>query len=853
MIQLLGLFLQLEPTTRDSAVASRRSLRHTAECTKLENLCLHFCNLNLSEDSNIFCPVSPITPDHVQLPTDILWVLPVITPPDISADQISIMLDHLDLTAPDFPGGFIHSTPRRPKTPPSPLTPITSSNSSSLTPSFSRLFDASESIPRLSVPSATLPRPLTQLQTTHQPISNPPTLPPARSRTIPTASHPQPIPVPPVTNPALPPQLLHYLKDIDFLSTLTALDDCGKIRAAIRYADLEEAEVWQTLPEAAPVADNWDAFIVAVKGLYPGCEGDDCYCRTDLQYLIEEYQSKPMRNQDDLGEYQQKFTKISALLIKTKKLAETEWDSMFLNGFLRAIADRIHHQLSIVCTDLHPDDPYPLAEVVKAAKFLLTGSTLHSAVPTMGTAASPAALPSSAYMPQRPPASTVVKQEYSFQTQPLPQQHSNTDPAVVSVQTPTTGQGCARSLKFISAPVRSREVQTTVSIWQMGAESHVSLNASARAVTPAALHNVAVQGTANLFCVAHPEVDVLEIQPSAFLNTIQDADEPVADLADPDFQAYVTQAWATYQADKACPANPPRVDPCTATVEEEIISPGVQSSHAACQASDPSAPTPMPTATKPYVPPTNLAPMPTCKDPIPTAIVPPQTPYPAACNQNQYHYSFPLEDEATPKCIVERVLETSIAMPVKELFAVAPEFCKQFRDITMAKHVTTNEIEVVHSDDEEGVQVNELTGHDPQRTVHEYGDCIIRSDDSSVVAHHTLPLHCIEAKVPGTDITINCILDSGLEIVAMPRCVWEKIGLPLRCDHLMTMTSANMSKDTTVGVLENLKLNFRDGPVMLQVQVIEHANFDMFLGRLFICLMSAVTNDYPDSGQRITL
>ncbi|KIN99727.1 hypothetical protein M404DRAFT_30177 [Pisolithus tinctorius Marx 270] len=254
--------------------------------------------------------------------------------------------------------------------------------------------------------------------------------------------------------------------------------------------------------------------------------------------------------------------------------------------------------------------------------------------------------------------------------------------------------------------------------------------ASACAATPAALHNTAAQGTTNLFCVAHPEVKVqLEIQPSAFLNTVQDVDEPVTDLADPDFQAYIAQTWATYQVDKgnkgtvvshgktACF----NVDPHAATVEEEIISPGVQSSHAAHQASEPSAPAPMSTAMKPYVPPTNPALMPACKDPIPVAVVPSQTPYLAARNQNQYRYLFPLEDEATPKHIVECVLETSIALPVKELFAVAPEFHKQFRDITMVKCVTTNEIEVVRSDDEEGVQVNELTSRDPHRTAHEYG------------------------------------------------------------------------------------------------------------------------------------
>ncbi|KIN94529.1 hypothetical protein M404DRAFT_34965 [Pisolithus tinctorius Marx 270] len=233
--------------------------------------------------------------------------------------------------------------------------------------------------------------------------------------------------------------------------------------------------------------------------------------------------------------------------------------------------------------------------------------------------------------------------------------------------------------------------------------------ASVHAVTPAVLHNTAAQDTANLFCIAHPKVDVqLEIQPSTFLNTVQDVDVngPVADLANPNFQAYVAQAWATYQVDK--------VNPHTATVKEEIISPGIQSLHATHQGSKSSAPAPTSTAVKPYVPLTNPAPAALCKEPTPVKVVLSQTPYPAAHNQNQYCYSFPLKDEAVPKHVVECILETSVALPVKELFAVAPEFHKQFRDITMAKHVTTNKIEVVCSDDEEGVHVNELASHDPQ-------------------------------------------------------------------------------------------------------------------------------------------
>ncbi|KIN93790.1 hypothetical protein M404DRAFT_114960, partial [Pisolithus tinctorius Marx 270] len=439
-----------------------------------------------------------------------------------------------------------------------------------------------------------------------------------------------------------------------------------------------------------------------------------------------------------------------------------------------------------------------LAEVVKAAKFLLTGSALCSAVLMMGTAASPAAPPSSAYMPQVPPAGTVIKQEYNFQTQPPLQQRR---PSCGFCADPNHWMRmCALVEVYIHAGKITRGTDNHLYLADRSRIPHFPECNSLREAVDRVMadRDRASVCTTNLFCIAHPEIDVqLEIQPSAFLNTVQDADEPVVDLADPDFQAYVTQAWATYQADKgnkgavvprgkkahfdgveitaqpaARPANPPRVDPRAATVEEEIISPGVQSSCAACQASEPSTPAPTSTAMKPYVPLTNLAPTPAHKDPVPTAIVPSQTLYPAARNQNQYRYLFPLKDEATPKHIMEHVLETSIAMPVKELFAVAPEFRKQFRDITMAKCVTTNEIEVVRSDNEEGVQVNELTGrcHTPKvLTAHEYRDRVIRGDDGSIVAHHTLLLHCIEAKVPGTDVTINCVLDSSSEIVAMPR------------------------------------------------------------------------------------
>jgi hypothetical protein len=108
-------------------------------------------------------------------------------------------------------------------------------------------------------------------------------------------------------------------------------------------------------------------------------------------------------------------------------------------------------------------------------------------------------------------------------------------------------------------------------------------------------------------------------------------------------------------------------------------------------------------------------------------------------------------------------------------------------------------------------------------------------------------------KVTGKDVNLTCVLDSRSEVITMPKHMWEKLGLPIRSDHTMTMSSANTSTYATLGVLENLALNFGPGEVCVQVQVLARANFDLLLGRPFHCLMSATTNDYPDGNQDITL
>ncbi|KAG2336910.1 hypothetical protein BDR05DRAFT_896097, partial [Suillus weaverae] len=96
-----------------------------------------------------------------------------------------------------------------------------------------------------------------------------------------------------------------------------------------------------------------------------------------------------------------------------------------------------------------------------------------------------------------------------------------------------------------------------------------------------------------------------------------------------------------------------------------------------------------------------------------------------------------------------------------------------------------------------------------------------------------------------------CILNQGTEVIVMPKEVWKSLGIGLCSDHRLNMESINMSQDVTLDIIENIPLNFGEGPMYFQIQVTEHANFNILLGHLFFILTSCCTVDLPNREQDI--
>jgi len=159
--------------------------------------------------------------------------------------------------------------------------------------------------------------------------------------------------------------------------------------------------------------------------------------------------------------------------------------------------------------------------------------------------------------------------------------------------------------------------------------------------------------------------------------------------------------------------------------------------------------------------------------------------------------------------------------------AVLPDVRQHFHKLTTKKRVTVG-----------AVSVHELLGQPATDAwLKQYEGMHLRSDDGKIVADHFAPLRCIRATTIGGR-ALTCVLDQGAEVVVMPREVWKELGVPLRSDHSLNMESVNMTCDSTLGVIENVPLNFGAGPMYFQVQVTVRANFNILLGHPFFKLTS---------------
>ncbi|KAH7917333.1 hypothetical protein BV22DRAFT_1026569, partial [Leucogyrophana mollusca] len=100
---------------------------------------------------------------------------------------------------------------------------------------------------------------------------------------------------------------------------------------------------------------------------------------------------------------------------------------------------------------------------------------------------------------------------------------------------------------------------------------------------------------------------------------------------------------------------------------------------------------------------------------------------------------------------------------------------------------------------------------------------------------------------------VECIIDPGLQIIAMSEEVCHKLGLEYDLRIRLQMQSANGEVDESLGLARNVPFRIGGISLYLQVHIIRKPAYDILLGRPFDVLTASTVNNYENETQTITI
>jgi hypothetical protein len=168
----------------------------------------------------------------------------------------------------------------------------------------------------------------------------------------------------------------------------------------------------------------------------------------------------------------------------------------------------------------------------------------------------------------------------------------------------------------------------------------------------------------------------------------------------------------------------------------------------------------------------------------------------------QYRYSTPVEDPTITCKVVNCTLDVPVFITQHEPLSISPEAHKQYKELTTTQRISAGTTEVG--------KLEEV----PSDSLAVYSSSTIHNPDGSNdlrVGRDSIPLCSIFPLVEGK-LTVECILHSGCQIVAMNNTIWEQLGNNLQVERALKMEAANSTITKTHGRLRNVWFTFNLSP-----------------------------------------
>ncbi|KAJ7434588.1 hypothetical protein FB451DRAFT_1012096, partial [Mycena latifolia] len=173
-------------------------------------------------------------------------------------------------------------------------------------------------------------------------------------------------------------ELPRYFSDLEFHFTRCNITDAGQMKShATRFLNVRDQDAWEAITEFTTDGTTYEDFKSAVLKLYPGTDADRKYSLADLDVLIGAYAHTGNLSKGDFSEFYRDFTVISTFLIRKDRLSAAEQSRAFRRAMQpQSLWDRMHQRLQIKKPDVHPDDPYGLADLKEAADRALQSTSV---------------------------------------------------------------------------------------------------------------------------------------------------------------------------------------------------------------------------------------------------------------------------------------------------------------------------------------------------------------------------------------------------------------------------------------------------------------------------------------------
>jgi len=179
----------------------------------------------------------------------------------------------------------------------------------------------------------------------------------------------------PTFDPSKPRELKRYFSELEFnFSAATVSDDDKKKRHTTRYVNIDVANIWETLSEFRNANKTYLDFKKSIQELYPNADEEYKYSMADMDLLIGNRNRQGIHTLSDLAEYHSQFLAITKFLISKGRLSNIEQKHAYICGFQTALWAKVSQRLQLKNLDHLPDEPYNMADVQAAARFVLHGT-----------------------------------------------------------------------------------------------------------------------------------------------------------------------------------------------------------------------------------------------------------------------------------------------------------------------------------------------------------------------------------------------------------------------------------------------------------------------------------------------